>query len=349
MEMASWKMLGKWLTGTGWAETVCRAGVVTQGVAESLLTERHLSRTRRAHQVTIISLYILMCRTYQEYTSGTGENETIKTFHEWKEDKSTRCPQFLYWSDALDLQLHCLRLVRALREADFSLYVKAIKLILPWMFALDHPNYARCLSVHYRDMCEFPTKHPEVYTQFTNGNFVVHKTKSLFSAIALDHAHEQVNAGVKGEGGAVGLTENPAALRRWMVAGPELSRMIEEFEGSVSSAVVHDHNEQNPGFQNAFATDVLHLVASFEELGNPFSEEVEELMTIHSKEIMDSTVVNTVRNARKICEEQFNTFIKESLVERNKPITEPIKKKTFKHLMSIARKSFQRTKLKSEC
>ena len=81
-------------------------------------------------------------------------------------------------------------------------------------------------------MCELSTKHPDVYTQFMNGNFVVHKTKSLFSAIALDHAHEQVNAGVKGEGGAVGLTENPAALRRWMVAGPELSRMIEEFEGS---------------------------------------------------------------------------------------------------------------------
>ena len=80
------------------------------------------------------------------------------------------------------------------------------------MFALDHPNYARWLSVHYRDMCELPTKHREVYTQFTNGNFVAHKTKSVFPATALDHAHE-----------------NPAALRRWMVAGPELSRMIEEF------------------------------------------------------------------------------------------------------------------------
>ena len=175
-------------------------------------------------------------------------------------------------------------------------------------------------------MCELPTKHPDVYTQFMNGNFVVHKTKSLFSAIALDHAHEQVNAGVKGEGGAVGLTENPAALRRWMVAGPELSRMIEEFEGSVSSTVVHGHHEQNPGFQSTFATDVLHLVASFEELGNPFSEEGEELMAIHSKEIMDSSVVNTVRNARKIGEEQFKTFMKERIVERNKSITEPIKK-----------------------
>ena len=94
-EMASWKMLGRWLTGTGWAETVCSAGVVTQGVAESLLTASHLSRTRPAHQVTIIPLYILMCREYQEYASATGKNETVKTSHEWKEDKSTRCPQFL--------------------------------------------------------------------------------------------------------------------------------------------------------------------------------------------------------------------------------------------------------------
>ena len=59
-------------------------------------------------------------------------------------------------------------------------------------------------------MCELPLKHPDVYAEFRNGSFVVHKTNRLFSSIALDHAHEQVNAVVKGEGGAVGLTENPA-------------------------------------------------------------------------------------------------------------------------------------------
>ena len=35
-----------------------------------------------------------------------------------------------------------------------------------------------------------------------------------FSAIAIDQAHEQNHAIVKGDGGAVGLTENPSALRR---------------------------------------------------------------------------------------------------------------------------------------
>ena len=55
-----------------------------------------------------------------------------------------------------------------------------------------------------------------------------------FSAIAIDQAHEQNNAHVKGDGGAVGLTENPSALRRWMVSGPEMARVIGEFEDSCS-------------------------------------------------------------------------------------------------------------------
>ena len=56
------------------------------------------------------------------------------------------------------------------------------------------------------------------------------KTKRVFSAIALDQAHEQCNALVKGAGGVVGLTNNPGALRRWMIAGPEISRIVQEFE-----------------------------------------------------------------------------------------------------------------------
>ncbi len=54
--------------------------------------------------------------------------------------------------------------------------------------------------------------------------------------MATDQAHEQNNACVKGDGGAVGLTENPAALRRWMIAGPEVVRVISEFESSLLRA-----------------------------------------------------------------------------------------------------------------
>lgn len=84
---------------------------------------------------------------------------------------------------------------------------------------------------------------------------------------------------------------------------------------SVFPAIVHGHHQQNPGFQDVFANDLFPLVSSFEELENSLSEEGGELMATHSKEIIDSTVVNTVLNAIKIGEEQFNTFNKERLVE----------------------------------
>jgi hypothetical protein len=95
-----------------------------------------------------------MVKGYDECTLNVEENDQLKSFHEWREEMSEKYPQFLYWSGVLELQLCVFQLVRAFREANFTLYVNTIKQILPWMFAMDHPNYARWLSVHYRDMCE---------------------------------------------------------------------------------------------------------------------------------------------------------------------------------------------------
>ena len=47
IEMASLKMLGKWLTGCGWSEIMYSAAVATQGIAESFLTASHVTHTTR--------------------------------------------------------------------------------------------------------------------------------------------------------------------------------------------------------------------------------------------------------------------------------------------------------------
>jgi len=53
---------------------------------------------------------------------------------------------------------------------------------------------------------------PDVYDQFVLGAFTSNLT-GMFSSIWLDQAHEHLNAQVKSDGGAIGLTENPGALR----------------------------------------------------------------------------------------------------------------------------------------
>ncbi len=159
IEMAALKMLGKWLNGSGWTEVMCNAGVATQGVADSFLSASHVTRTRRAHQITAASLYILMKKAYDEFCIEENKDDKSRiSFDDWKKAMQTKSPQFLYWESVLKLELTCLQLVRAFREASFPLYIRVIRQILPWMFALDHPNYSRWLSVHYRDMLVYRQK-----------------------------------------------------------------------------------------------------------------------------------------------------------------------------------------------
>ena len=112
-------------------------------------------------------------------------------------------------------------------QASFAMYLAALTELVPWFHALDRTHYARWIPVHLRDMAALPMKHPGVAREFGAGNFTVRKTKNVFSSIPIDQAHEQNNALIKGHGGAVGLTDNPSALLRWMIAGPEVARAIE--------------------------------------------------------------------------------------------------------------------------
>ena len=167
--------------------------------------------------------------------------------------------------------------------------MESLTQIMPWMFALDHTHYSRWLSVHIRDMTNLIDKHPCVLAEFKSGKFVVHKTSNKFSGMAIDLCHEQNNAVVKGLGGAIGLTGNPGALRRRMVAGPELSRITAEFEEQVTTGhgAAHDtanlHHDQKPGMQTAFMKDVRALTAVFEEIGNPFLEKSEDLLVFDER------------------------------------------------------------------
>ena len=51
--------------------------------------------------------------------------------------------------------------------------------------------------------------------------------------MAFDQAHEHENTVIQSDGGAaIGLTDDPSALRRWMihVAGPDVCRLVAEYE-----------------------------------------------------------------------------------------------------------------------
>ena len=106
--------------------------------------------------------------------------------------------------------------------------------------------------------------------------------------MAIDQAHEQANAVIKGDGEAVGITEDPSALRRWMVAGPAVSQLVAQYEEASELRDVSKqtkHHEQTPTTQRSFLEKVQRLTNTLEEMGNPFQEESGDLLSLDTKDI----------------------------------------------------------------
>ncbi len=213
---------------------------------------------------------------------------------------------------------------------DFSLYVESLKaLVVPWFFSLDHQNYSRWISVHIRDMESLPASILQEFRE--NGHWVVNKTTNRFSSMPIDQAHEQNNELVKGSGGAVGLTENPTAFRKWMIAGPEQARLLKEFEREfiVKETKEYHHHEEGFCTQKTFREQTLSLVHAINEMSNPFLDDTPELVVLDTQNVVNESVVSTVRTVEAIGRDQYNMYHKSVIVERTRSIHDSIKKNSL--------------------
>lgn len=265
IDMAAFKLLGDLLKGSGWVTALSEADVASLGTAKSFLTVSNLAKTRQAHQITACCLYNLIKKAYQNaHEPDNPEEIEIGDIFSWCSEQDKKIKQFRFWSTILNVELLVLFFVRSFRESDVRLYKESLSSLIPYFFALDHINYARWLPIHLRDMLALQTTHPGIYQEFEKENFPVRKTESKFPNIAIDQAHEQNNAIVKGDGGAIGLTEDPAELRRWMVAGPEISRFIDEFTGLCGNVNEkrEKHHEETHAAQKDFYAKVNRLLVT---------------------------------------------------------------------------------------
>ena len=293
---------------------------------------------------------MIFCR-YVDSDAGT------LPFDEWCVQQKSTVPQFQYWYTALQLELLLFVFLRSLRLADFEMYVDSLNRMLPWWFALNHTHYARWLPIHVRDMRELEKKAPGVAEAFKQGLFTVRKTTRRFSAIAIDQAHEQNNAMVKGDGGAIGLTENDSALRRWMISGPEMARLVNEFEASMApeaSSESRYHHEDQKSYQVAFHRDVKSLMQVLEELGNPFEEtSTTDLIILDSKVVADVDGTSRMKQLEELGRKQCDAYISERIVQRKKPISDPITRNKISFFASPQKKTSkaqqQLSSMKSDC
>lgn len=341
IEMALWSTMGDILRGSGWPEALVEAGIAkTEAAATSFLKAADPMRTRYAHQVTCVALDNLIRRAYED--SGIE-----KTFEVWISSTDRENPTRKFWLLIHKYQQIIFMFIRSHRERKFKLLVAALRQLVPLFFALDHQNYARWVPVLIRDLEALPSS---IQEEFEAGHWVITRSNHRFSSIPIDHAHEQANKRVKGAGGMIGLTERPSMLERWIVTGPEISRMVEQFtdvnDDDGDDFVELPHHEEGRASQHRFRRHVTDLLDVLIGRGNPFEETSADLVTLDNKVCIDESAAASVCMLESRGQEQYDNFRKGVLENADVLLTTPIKKNNL--LLFHEKKMPKKTALKKK-
>ena len=95
------------------------------------------------------------------------------------------------------------------------------------------------------------------------------------------------------------------------------------------------------------------LVAVVEDLGNPFLEETGDLFVLDTKVLAEESAVSRMTKIELTGKKQCETFISERLVERKKPLTDPITRNKLSFFATSSQKSSRATQqlssMKRDC
>lgn len=81
--------------------------------------------------------------------------------------------------------------MKSLQSGNFQYYGEILKQITPWMFRLDHHNYAICLLAHLTQIIDLKEIKLSLFEKFSDEKFIVSKPNRNFSKTTLDRNQEQ--------------------------------------------------------------------------------------------------------------------------------------------------------------
>ena len=258
----------------------------------------------------------------------------------------SQCPLFKFARDYMKFVMCILMFIRASREGDWNLHLESLKALAKYFFAHDRLNYARMVPLYLAQMDRLKIDGPDIHHEFMQGNFCVNKNEIPFCAIGPDHAIENVNKLMKIRRGLNGLTQQPAAMARWFLGAPELSRLTTQAEHmvGVQRASSSHHHNLSDAVTNRYNENVQKLKDVL-KVSDPFATEERYLVNIITKAVMPDYIKEGVLTQDKIGQALFDTVAQERIVEAKLSVWSPMKKANLKSWKS----AWQTNKNKTTC
>lgn len=169
-------------------------------------------------------------------------------------------------------------------------------------------------------MYSLQTTDPLIWAEFKLGNFCVNKNIIPFCSIGVDHAIEHVNRMMKVKGGLGGITLRPAALARFFLIAPVMSRISEQVLDMArsSSHQRKKHHELSPSMINRQMGQVEKLQTVIDEC-NPFQTENDDLVNIVTQTVMPEKIKLDILKSEEAGRMGYEEFVEKRIAGPTSP------------------------------
>ena len=347
------RVIGQHFTDSGLLEVWTESGVYGENTASNIIAAKSYNKAMRAHKLTYEAVWRIYQKLFLDWLHKKEvDTETIDQslfvlatgFQEQKEarelsqmfddvvdalkqkqilcliedfDKENQNPTFVYWRQYMRLVQVLLRFIRAEREGNWGLHLSSFAAMLPWFAIYDHTNYTRWGTIYLAGMKNLEETHPDIYTEFVNGNFVVKKTNHRFNQIFTDQALERVNKICKVAGGLIGITRLESARERWCLTFNQRSDIAQETMDMYGLQSDDTEEKQKPKEIGASRIrrdeeDVKLIEQQLKEF-NLFSIDQQDLVAIASRDVAPEELGNALLNAEHRGNDKIKLFVNKRL------------------------------------
>jgi len=336
--------LGKYVEESGLDNIAVEKGIYSPTTLRQIFGGKAFKRGVEYHTVNALACYKLRFQQLSS-TSPTGPiTEKCQQLREGLHNRDRRsvdvfddiCEQYseiiepaMTRSDTNELgtflvtytqQVECLlNIIRACRQGDWEEYLAALDKQIKYFFAHDLYKYARLMPLHLAQMNDLQTQSPETWTALKEGDFCVKKTGTPFTNLFVDQTLEQEIRGLKVVGGITGLTQNESALNRFLLATPELTRIVTKFQQRYSlptDATSNEHYQLTGTIALRIANNAEKIRCGIDEHcgGSPFVDQ-KQLVNIVSMMAIPDAAKNDILNRDEKGQARYKEFVMHRMID----------------------------------
>lgn len=215
-------------------------------------------------------------------------------------------PTYQFWLMYMDMVNILKRYIHAERAGIWDDHLSEVEKMLPYLVAAGHYKYVSCLPHYLAAMRELNTTAPEVAQAFKGGLFTVRQTSGKFNGVWSDMALEQTyNRDAKTQL-FHGISQQPAAMEKYLRALPKLTSISEQTKRMVH--IVHNDEKHHEDSDSLMQSE-MHAIKRVsrliqEKMINPFETNEQDLLNISTGQ---KAISVDLINARKLGMEALTT------------------------------------------